>query len=154
MADAIARRCLWCSAGTSSAQAAKSLYPQNEGARNLNAGAAGWVGSTSSSGLCVPVVLCPQVTNSVPSSGGKDDSGYLDTSLGSLLGVGATSIGTFTGPEFTYNGVKGKSPDSVQVDLVRRSDVESLLSVAGNSATFAVKLVDTSGGADVTRGAG
>ena len=136
--------------GTSSAQAAKTLYPQDPGARNLNAGAAGWVGSSSSEGLCVSLVLCPAIDNSVPSSGGKDDSGYLNTSLGSLLGVGATSIGTFTGPEFTYNGVKGKTPGSVQVDLVRRSDVESLLSVAGNSATFSVKLVDTSGGADVT----
>ena len=98
----------------------------------------------------MPLVLCPAITNSVPSSGGKDGSGYLDTSLGSLLGVGATSIGTFTGPEFTYDGVKGDEPDAVQLDLVRKADVEALLSVAGNSATFSVKLVDSSGGADVT----
>ena len=136
--------------GTSSAQAAKTLYPQDAGARNLNGGAAGWVGSSSSEGLCVPVVLCPTVTNSVPSSGGQGNGGYLNTSLGSLLGVGATSIGTFTGPEFTYKGFKGEEPGSVQLDLVRKADVESLLSVAGNSATYEVKLLDTSGGSDVT----
>jgi hypothetical protein len=136
--------------GTSSAEAEKTLYPQDPGARNLNAGPAGWVGSASSEGLCVSLVLCPAIDNSVPSSGGQDDSGYLNTSLGSLLGVGATSIGTFTGPEFTYNGVKGETPGSVQVDLVRRSDVEALLSVAGNSATFTVKLFDKSGGAAVS----
>ena len=98
----------------------------------------------------MPLVLCPAITNSVPPSGGKGDSGYLDTSLGSLLGAGATSIGTFTGPEFTYDGVKGNDPDRVQLDLVRKADVEALLSVAGNSAAFSVKLVDSSGGADVT----
>lgn len=136
-------------AGTSSAEAAKTLYPPQAGARDLNSGAAGWVGSSSSEGLCVPLLLCPEITNSVPSSGGQDDSGYLDTSLGSLLGVGATSIGTFTGPEFEYDGVKGEEPDVLEVDLVRKADVEALLSVAGNSATFTVKLVDTSGGADV-----
>ena len=137
-------------AGASSAEAAKTLYPSQAGARDLNSGAAGWVGSSSSEGLCVPLVLCPAITNSVPSSGGKNGSGYLDTSLGSLLGVGATSIGTFTGPEFTYDGAGGEKPDAVQVDLVRKADVEALLSVAGNSATFSVKLVDSSGGADVT----
>jgi hypothetical protein len=137
-------------AGATSAEAAKTLYPPQAGARDLNAGAAGWVGTSSSEGLCVPLVLCPAITNSVPSSGGQGDSGYLDTSLASLLGVGATSIGTFTGPEFTYDGVEGNDPDVVQLDLVRKADVEALLSVAGNSATFSVKLVDTSGGADVT----
>jgi hypothetical protein len=137
-------------AGATSAEAAKTLYPPQAGARDLNSGAAGWVGSSSSEGLCVPLVLCPAITNSVPSSGGQDDSGYLDTSLGSLLGVGATSIGTFTGPEFTYDGVKGEEPNVLEVDLVRKADVEALLSVAGNSATFSVRLVDTSGGADVT----
>ena len=32
-------------AGASSAEAAKTLYPSQAAARNLNAGAAGWVGS-------------------------------------------------------------------------------------------------------------
>ena len=135
-------------AGT--AEAAKDVYPGRPDARNLNAGAAGWTGSVSSEGLCVPVLLCPAIDNSVPSSGGAGaGGGYLETSIGSLTGVGATSMGTFTGPKFRYRGVDGRNPDSIEVDLVRRSDVSQLHSVAGNSATFSVRLLDVSGGADV-----
>ena len=90
-----------------------------------------------------PWCSVPRSPTRCPPQAVKDNSGYLDTSLGSLLGVGATSIGTFTGPEFTYDGVKGEEPDVLEVDLVRKADVEALLSVAGNSATFSVKLVDT-----------
>lgn len=136
--------------GTTSADAAKTVYPR-ESARNLNAGAAGWIGSSSSEGLCVPVLLCPAISNTVPAAGGAGGSGgYLETSIGSLTGVGATSIGTFRSPAFKYRGVGGRDADSVKLDLVRRSDVDQLLSVAGNEATFGVKLLDVSGGNDVT----
>ena len=136
--------------GASQANADKQLYPASEASRNLNSGPAGWTARTSSEGLCVPVVLCPVIQNSVQSSGGSGGAGgYLRTAIGSLTGVGATSTGTHLSPRFKYRGVAGEIPDSVELGLARRSDVESLLSVGGNSATFSITLIDTSNGSDV-----
>ena len=117
-----------CAAGdvapsTASASAARSVYPQDRDAISLRNGPAGWTGTTSSEGLCVPVLLCPAITNSIPSSGGPGNSGYLRTELGSLTGVGATSIGTFTGPAFKYRGVGGSRADDISLRLSRRADV-------------------------------
>jgi hypothetical protein len=131
------------------AEAARTVYPGSDDAISLRNGPAGWSGSTSSEGLCVPVLLCPAIGNSVPSSGGPGGSGYLRTSLGSLTGVGATSIGTFTGPAFKYRGVAGTTPKAVSLQVNRRADVASLLSVAGNSATYSIHLVNLSGGSDL-----
>jgi hypothetical protein len=136
------------------AEAARTVYPGSDDAISLRNGPAGWSGSASSEGLCVPVLLCPAIANSVPSSGGPGGSGYLRTSLGSLTGVGATSIGTFTGPSFKYRGVAGATPKAVSLQLNRRADVASLLSVAGNSATYSIHLVNLSGGSDLELVAG
>ena len=114
---------------TASASAARSVYPQDQGAISLRNGPAGWTGATSSEGLCVPVLLCPSITNSTPSSGGPGNSGYLRTELGSLTGVGATSIGSFTGPAFRYRGVDGATPDEITLRLSRRADVLSLIHI-------------------------
>jgi hypothetical protein len=134
---------------TASASAARSVYPQDQGAISLRNGPAGWTGATSSEGLCVPVLLCPAITNSTPSTGGPGGSGHLRTELGSLTGVGATSIGTFTGPAFKYRGVGGAIPDDVSLRLSRRADVAALLDVTGNEATYSVRLRNLSGGPDV-----
>ncbi len=134
---------------TASASAARSVYPQDQGAISLRNGPAGWAGTTSSEGLCVPVLLCPSITNSIPSSGGPGNSGYLRTEFGSLTGVGATSIGTFTGPAFKYRGAGGAVPDDVSLRLSRRADVAPLLDVTGNDATYSVRLRNLSGGPNV-----
>jgi hypothetical protein len=136
-------------ATTASAEAARTTYPPDRDAIALTSGAAGWTSDTSSEGLCVPVLLCPAIDNSVAASGGPRGSGHLRTELGSLTGVGATSIGTFTGPAFTYRGVAGKRADRVLLRLSRRADVAALLSVAGNDATYSVRLDNRSGGSDV-----
>jgi hypothetical protein len=134
---------------TASASAARSVYPQDQGAISLRNGPAGWTGATSSEGLCVPVLLCPAITNSTPSSGGPGNSGYLRTELGSLTGVGATSIGSFTGPAFRYRGVDGAKPDEITLRLSRRADVAALLDVTGNQADYSVRLRNLSGGPNV-----
>ena len=134
---------------TASANAARSVYPQDQGAISLRNGPAGWTGATSSEGLCVPVLLCPAITNSTPSSGGPGNSGYLRTELGSLTGVGATSIGSFTGPAFKYRGVAGAIPDEIALRMSRRADVAALLDVTGNAADYTVRLRNLSGGPNV-----
>ena len=136
--------------GASSAQAAKSLYPPDPNARTLDAGPAGYVGTTRTEGLCVPILLCPTVTNSYQPSGGVNNSGYLRTAFGpSIAGVGATSIGIYTSPSFTYNGVEGQEAETLEFIFARRANVAAILQVTGNSATVSVDLVATSGGASV-----
>jgi len=134
---------------TASANAANSVYPTDRDAISLRNGPAGWSDDTSSEGLCVPVLLCPAITNSIRTHGGPGNAGYLHTRLGSLTGVGATSIATFTGPAFTYRGVGGQMPDEVSLRLSRRADVAALLDVTGTDATYSVKLLNLSGGPDV-----
>jgi hypothetical protein len=146
----VAGICLLAMLATSaSASATRSVYPGNQDAVSLRNGPAGWSAATSSEGLCVPVLLCPAITNSIRSHGGPGNSGYLHTRLGSLTGVGATSIGTFTGPAFKYRGVGGIVPDEVLVRLSRRADVAALLDIAGNEATYTVRLKNLSGGPNV-----
>ncbi|HET6831662.1 MAG TPA: hypothetical protein VFH44_09975 [Solirubrobacterales bacterium] len=136
-------------ATTASASAERSTYPPDQDAVSLRNGAAGWTSDTSSEGLCVPVLLCPAIDNSIEGSGGPGGSGHLRTALGSLTGVGATSIGTFIGPSFTYRGVDGNRADDLLLRLNRRADVAALLSVAGNDATYSVGLENRSGGTDL-----
>lgn len=136
--------------GASTAQAAQELYPKEEGARTLNNGSAGYTGSTSAEGLCVPLLLCPAVSNDYESSGGVGGSGYIRTRLGSLTGVGATSSGIWTSAAFTYEGVAGAEADDLAFKLSRRADVEALLAVAGTSATYSVELVGLSGAKSVS----
>ncbi len=121
----------------SQAAARSSRYAPNPAARNFNGSAGGWTYSQSSAGLCVPVLLCPVVTNSHQQSGGN---GYLRTRLGALLGAGATSKGILTSPPFTYRGAAGKAPSRLSLSLRRRSSVGQLLAVTGNSATYEVEL--------------
>jgi hypothetical protein len=121
----------------SQAAARSSRYAPNPTARNFNGGAGGWNYSQSSAGLCVPALLCPVITNSHRQSGGN---GYLQTRLGALLGVGATSKGILTSPAFTYRGAAGRVPSSLSLSLRLRSNVGQLLAVTGNSATYEVEL--------------
>ncbi len=136
--------------GASTAQAAESVYPTSTPQRTFDSGLAGWSSDKSSEGLCVPVLLCPVITNSYqPTGGAVNNGGFIRTSLGSLTGVGATSSGLFTSPAFKYTGVGGKQPDSLSFKLARRSNVAALLSVTGNDATYSVKLINMSGHANV-----
>jgi len=121
------------------ASAANHTYAPGDG---------GWSGSRASEGLCVPILLCPVVTNSAESGVGAPgtEAGYISTRISSLTGVGATSIGTWESPPFTYNGVDGKGATDVRFGMARRGDVGQLLAVAGNSATYTVEIVPVAAG--------
>ena len=110
-------------------------------------GETSWTGETESQGLCVPALLCPLITNSVEEGVGAPgtNAGFLETRLGALTGVGATSIGIFTSSPFEYKGVAGKAATSLRFGMSRQADVGQLLAVAGNTATYSVDLVANDG---------
>lgn len=135
-------------AAPSGASAASTVYAPEQGARTFANGPAGWTGETASEGTCVELVLCPQVTNSHEPSDGADENGFLRTEIGSLTGVGGTSTGTWASPTFVYEGNGGVRPDSLDLSLARRADVNDLLRVDNNTAAFTVKLVSISSPAD------
>lgn len=132
------------------APAAQELYPPADGEQSLNGGPAGYTASTDSRGPCVSLSLCPTVINEHRPDGGVRNSGHLRTSLSSLAGVEAVSIGRWTGPAFVYRGVAGEEPDNLRLRISRRAEVSTLLAVEGNSATYSVDLVPTDGGAAVS----
>jgi hypothetical protein len=146
--DSIKRRLAPCAvallfaAGASNAQAARSVYPTQPDARSLDSGAAGWTNSSTVTGLCVPSLSCPTVTNSVPSSGGAG-GGYLLTEVSNFAGVDSAATGIFESPSFSYDGVNGAEPKTVTLKLSRIADVSALVGVQGNSADYSVQLVDT-----------
>ncbi len=110
-------------------------------------GETSWTGETESQGLCVPALLCPVVSNTVHDEVGAPgtNAGYIETAVGSLTGVGATSIGIFTSSPFEYNGVGGKNATSLKFGMSRIADVGQLLAVAGNAATYSVDLINADG---------
>lgn len=109
----------------------------------------GWTSSTSTQGNCLPPVLCAKVENSFQASGGADDGGFIRSAYTGVVGVtavGGTASGVWESPAFTYDGAGGKAAGSVSFSLDRRSSVDQLLAVAGNSAEYTVRLVDLSAG--------
>lgn len=134
------------------AGAAASSYP-SPAARGFNGGAAGWTSSTSAQGACLPPVLCASVENSFQSSGGADGGGFIRSAYTGVVGVtavGGTTSGVWESPVFTYKGVGGEAASSVRFSLDRRSSVDQLLAVTGNSAEYTVRLVDLSAGGAAT----
>lgn len=110
-------------------------------------GETSWTGATQSEGLCVPALLCPVITNTVEGGVGAPgtNAGFIETRLGSLTGVGATSIGTFTSSPFEYKGVGGKQATALRFGMSRIADVGQLLAVAGNTATYSVDVIAADG---------
>ena len=130
-------------ASPSMAASSTTEYPTNQTARTFTGGAGGWTPSSSFDGTCIPPILCPSVTNSYVAAGDAEGNGYITSSYLGVLGVGGvggTSTAVWQSPAFTYQG------GAATLRLSRRSDVNQLLAVAGNSATYAVQLVDLSEG--------
>jgi hypothetical protein len=99
-------------------------------------------------GVCVPPVLCPSVTNSYVAGDDADGSGYITSQYLGVAGAGAiagTATGTWESPAFTYQSA-GNAPEAAYFSISRRANVSQLLAVAGNSAEYAVQLVDVSEG--------
>jgi hypothetical protein len=126
------------------AGAASSAYPKPSQARSFHTSDGGWKGFVSYGGTCVPSLTCPTVTNDYVANGGTggQGDGYLRTTIDSLLGVAATSRGTYKSPAFTYTGAKGLEPSGLVFAIERRSSLAALLAVTGNSADYSVDLVD------------
>lgn len=134
------------------AGAAVSSYPSSA-ARGFNGGAAGWTSSTSTQGTCLPPVLCANVENSFQADGGADGGGFIRSAYTGVVGataVGGTTSGVWESPAFTYEGAGGAAAASVRLSLDRRSSVDQLLAVAGNSAEYTVRLIDLSAGGAAT----
>jgi len=126
----------------SAAAAATSQYDPS--ARDFHSSAGGWSGNSESSGVCVPVVLCPVVDNRWVPRGGADGGGdgYITTAIGSVAGVGGEVRGIWQSPPFAYYGAAGENPSSLSFALDRRADVGALLNVTGTSADYTVEVVD------------
>lgn len=135
------------------AAAATSKYPPAAAARGFVGGAAGWTSSTANEGICLAPVLCAGVTNSYQPSGGADGGGFIRSAYIGVAGataVGGTTSGTWESPAFTYEGAGGKAASTVAFSLDRRSNVDQLLAVAGNSAEYTVRLLDLGEGGEAT----
>ena len=125
-----------------------SEYHPDETARTFGSSAGGWTPSQASAGLCVPVLLCPAVSNTHRASDGAGGSGdgFIRTELGSLLGAASESSGIWTSPPFVYRGAGGKAADRVVLTLSRRSNVSTFLGAAGDSADFSVQVLEGAAG--------
>lgn len=66
------------------------------------------------------------------------------------MAVAGTSTAVWTSPTFIYRGEGGKQPSGLLFEMQRRASVDQLLAVAGNSATYSVRLADVSGGGTVS----
>lgn len=129
--------------------ASSSTYPNQPNSTNFRTGPGGWKSGALFDGLCIPPLTCPAVTNVFVPSGGSSNvpptDGHLRTRLSGLTGIASTSTGVWQSPVFTYNGDEGSVPNNVYLKITRRSDVDELLSVAGNSVDFTVEVVRANG---------
>jgi hypothetical protein len=136
-----------------SASAATSQYPPSAAARGFAGGSEGWTSSSGTGGSCLAPVLCASVTNSFESAGGADGGGFIRSDYTGVVGVtavGGTTTGTWESPPFTYKGAGGAPATNVSFAFDRRANVDQLLSVAGNSAEYTVRLVDVSNGGEAS----
>lgn len=127
------------------ASASALAFASTAGAKTLRTGyePGGWTAGTTHAGLCLESLTCPSATNSTVAAKPSD---FQHTTLGSLLGVGATTTVSWTSGAFNYNGAEGKASKDVKFVMRRRSNTSDLLSVAGNSATYSVNLISAKTG--------
>jgi hypothetical protein len=126
-------------------------YAPNPVDQDFNGSAGGWEGVSTSSGACVPALLCPAVTTDW-SPGGADGNGYLRTQFGSAAATQAgTATSIWTSPVFAYNGLGGKEPGSVTFDMNILRNVQALLDASlMNDTAYEVNLVDQTNGVAVS----
>jgi hypothetical protein len=130
-----------------SAGAATSKYPPESAARGFTGGLAGWTSSSGSEGTCLAPLLCATVENSYQAAGGADGGGFVRSAYTGVVGamaVAGTTTGVWESPSFTYSGVDDDEPVAVSFSFDRRASVDQLLAVSGNSADYAVRLIDVS----------
>jgi hypothetical protein len=133
--------------------AAASADDYAPGANNQTfaTGFGGWTQSSSSTGLCVPAVTCPVVTNTwQPSGGAGGAEGFLRTGIVGVAALATTTDSIWQSPTFTYNGNGGAVPSTATFNLDRQANVTALLAVAGNQANYSAQLVDATTGTALT----
>lgn len=146
---AVAAACLASLLVLSSVASAAVKYPQDAAVRGFNQGVAGWTASSSFDGTCLPPLLCPSAANSFQPSDEGDGGGFIRsayTGVAGVMAVGGTTTAVWQSPSFTYSGLGGAVPGEVAFEMDRRASVDQLLAVAGNSATYSVRLIDLSDG--------
>jgi hypothetical protein len=133
-------------APAASARTLKTVYPSVSASKVKSA--FDWAGSTNYVGLCLQTLTCPTVTNTRQSGGGVGGTsdGFLRTHIGSLTGVGATSIGGWESQAFKYEGAQGHQPNKVTLRIFRESNTGALLNVAGTDAYFSVAIANARSG--------
>ena len=137
---------LFLTFGVAQAQAAPDSYPADPAQRNFDSGPSGYTDESSQDGICLLTLTCPSIENTYESDA---DGTYARTTLGSLTGLQATSISTFTSSAFTYRGAGGEPPKKLALRMVRRADVDAFVAADNNTATYGVDLVNVSGGRNV-----
>jgi hypothetical protein len=149
-AGAIAATCLASLLLTLPAAAGAAKYPPGA-ASGFNGGPGGWTSSTSTEGTCLAPLLCASAENSFQPTGGADDGGFIRSAYTGVVGamaVAGTTTAVWQSPSFTYTGAGGTTPTDVSFSVDRRANVDQLLAVAGNSAEYAVRLIDVSAGGE------
>lgn len=132
------------------ASASAAKYPPGA-ASGFNGGPGGWTSSTSTEGTCLAPLLCASAENSFQPTGGADDGGFIRSAYTGVVGamaIAGTTTAVWQSPPFTYSGAAGAAPTDVNFSVDRRASVDQLLAVAGNSAEYAVRLVDVSAGGE------
>jgi hypothetical protein len=119
--------------------------------QTFNGSAGGWSGVTTSSGLCIPALLCP-AASATWQPGGSDGNGYISTKFGSLASTQTGTAGSiWESPVFTYAGLGGKEPGSVTFDMDILRNVAALLDLSLlNNTSYQVDLVDQTNGKAVS----
>jgi hypothetical protein len=133
------------------AGAGAAKYPPDVASRGFNGGTAGWTPSSSTEGVCLAPLLCAGVENSFQATGGADGGGFVRSAYTGVVGAMAlagTTTGVWQSPAFTYSGAGAEDANSVTFALDRRASVDQLLAVSGNSAEYAVRLIDLSEGGE------
>ena len=123
-----------------------------EGVNQTFAGSqGGWSQSSEYSGLCIQTLVCPAVNNTW-APGGADGNGYIRTQFGSIAAtLAGSSTGVWDSPEFTYNGLDGKTPGSVTFDMSILRGLGALLDLSVlNDSSYQVDLVDQGNGTKVS----
>jgi hypothetical protein len=148
LAVAAATTALIAVPAAANAASGASIYHPDLNARSFVTGDGGWEQGNGSTGLCLPPLTCPSVTNGFVNTGGTygPADGFLRTSILGLTGVASESRGTLRSPVFTYTGVNGEKPTDVVASVTHLANVGALLSVAGNSVQFSFELVDQTSG--------
>jgi hypothetical protein len=131
---------------TAGAQDAVSVYSPDPEARTFSTSTGGFTGGEASLGLCIPALTCPTVDNMHVAVGGTTGDGFLRSEFGNIAGVAGQTFASWTGSPFVYTGAAGEKPTEVVASITRNSNLNALLDVVGNSAEYAVQLLDDSAG--------